>query len=302
MSPMQVAVLQTIVSGALLGTLFGTIALGVTVKWGLLGIADFFHVSLTLFGAYVTYSLVSVAGLHPLATLLVTVPSFFLLGMALQWIFVRLEVKLFTSLLVTFGLFVVAESVITLLWSADTLTLRPVLPEWLTAPVALPWPLQQVRVLPPDLLALVAAIVLIGTTTWALRATRLGRGLHAMHQDPGIAEVFGVRLTRTAVLVAGFAAGTAAVAGMVVALKMPLSPHLPLHWLGVVVVSSLLGGLGRPLGALIAAVFLMIVQNLWALFYSPSWAPVIAFSFLLLYLVLQPLLTGRGLRSLGGAA
>jgi branched-chain amino acid transport system permease protein len=300
MSPMQVAVLQTIVSGALLGTLFGTIALGVTIKWGLLGIADFFHVSLTLLGAYLTYSLVTVAGFHPFTTLLVTVPAFFLVGMGLQWIFVRLEVKLFTSLLVTFGLFVVTESVITLLWSADTLTLRPELPEWLTAAIALPWPFQQIRVLPPDLLALISATLLIGTSAWALRATRLGRGLHAMHQDPGIAEVFGVRLTRTAVLVAGFAAGTAAIAGMVVALKMPLNPHLPLHWLGVVVVATLLGGLGRPLGALLAAVFMMIVQNLWSLFFSPSWAPVIAFGFLFLYLLLQPLLAGRSLRSLGG--
>lgn len=282
------ALVQTLLNGALLGCLFGSIALGMTVKWGQLGVADVFHISLTLIGAYVTYTLVTGWYWHPVTVLLVTVPAFFAVGLATQWLFHRLQAELFTTLLLTFGLFIVAENLISLTWSPDLLSTRSGLPDHLTQGIQLPDPVEGLFVAPADLLSLVFAVVMVGAASWALRRTRSGRAVQAMRQDQPIARAFGVSVLPLALIVSGLAAASAAVAGMLLAVKMPIYPQLPLHWIGVVVVASLLGGLGRPLGALIAAVVLMMVQNAWSLWFPPQWAPAITYGVLFLVLVFQP--------------
>lgn len=280
------ALAQTLINGALLGCLFGSMAVGLTIKWGLLGIADFFHISLTLLGAYLTYTLVSTLAMHPLLTVLITAPCFFVVGLLTQVFFEKIRAELFTTLLITFGLFIVAESAMSLVWSADLLTMRQYLPPWMTDNVRLPG--GQLAVTVVDLMALVVAVLVVGLSWFMLYRTRNGRALKAMRHDRAIAQVFGVRLVPLAVVVSGLAAASTALTGLVVAVRMPINPQLPLHWLGIVVVSALLGGLGRPVGALVAAVVLMMIQNVWSLFFSPSWAPAIAFGVLGLYLALAP--------------
>lgn len=289
MSVSSFALAQTLLNGALLGCLFGSIALGLSVKWGHLGVADFFHLSLTLLGAYITYSLVSEQLWDPFLTLVVTVPVFFFVGVAVQWLLLVLKAEPFTTLLITFALFIVTESVASMVWSPDLLNLRPLLSDSFTTSIRLPEPLPQLAVQPVDLLALVCAVLMVGVSAWALRRTRAGRAVQAMRQDAEIAQTLGVRVIPITLAVSGLAASTAAVAGMVVSLRMPLSPTLPLQWIGVVVVATMLGGLGRPLGALVAAVVLMMIQNAWSLWFPPQWAPAVTFGVLFLFLAAQPI-------------
>ncbi len=285
MSVSAVALLQTLLNGLFVGCLFGTIALGLTMKWGHLGVPDFFHLSLTLLGGYVTYTLVTEMLWSPFLTLLVTVPVFFVIGVAVQWFFHLIKAEAFTSLLLTFALFIVAESVVSMIWSPDLLSLRA----WLTDDLTQSSKVGSLSVAPIDLVALAVAVVLVGAATYALHRTRWGRAVQAMRQDGPIAETLGVRILPVTLVISGLAASTAAAAGMVVALKMPLAPGLPLNWIGVVVVACLLGGLGRPLGALVAAVVLMMIQNAWSLWFPPQWSPAVTFGLLFAFLALQPL-------------
>jgi branched-chain amino acid transport system permease protein len=288
MSVSSFALFQTLLNGALLGCLFGTIALGLSVKWGYLGVADFFHLSLTLLGAYVTYSLVSEQLWDPFLTLVVTVPASFLIGVGVQWMLLILKADAFTSLLISFALFIITESAVSMIWSPDLLNLRPMLADNFTTSIRLPGPLAKLAMQPVDLLAVICAMLLVGVSAFALSRTRSGRAIHAMRQDGEIARTLGVKVVPLTLAVSGFAATTAAVAGMVVALRMPLSPALPLQWIGVVVVATLLGGLGRPIGALVAAVMIMMVQNAWSLWFSPQWSPTVVFGVFFVFLATQP--------------
>lgn len=284
MSVSTLALVQTLLNGAFLGCLFGTIALGLTMKWGHLAVPDFFHLSLTLMGAYLTYTLVTEFLWSPFLTLLVTVPVFFVIGVGVQWFFHVIRAEAFTSLLLTFALFIVTESAVSLIWSPDLLSMRRWLSDGLTQSVRV----GELAIAPIDLIALGTAVLLVGASAFALHRTRWGRAVQAMRQDGQVAETFGVQVLPIALVMSGLAAGSAAAAGMVVALKMPLTPGLPMQWIGVVVVASLLGGLGRPLGALVAAVVLMMVQNAWSLWFSPQWSPAVAFGLLFVFLALQP--------------
>ena len=92
---------------------------GLSLSWGMLRQINLAHFALAFLGAYLCYQLSAVGGMDPLATLLVIVPGFFALGVALQWLFARFAISAFNSLLVTFGLTVIVESLIQTIWTAD---------------------------------------------------------------------------------------------------------------------------------------------------------------------------------------
>ncbi len=110
---------QSILSGVFLGALYGLLGLGLSLSWGLLRQINLAHFALAFLGAYLCYQFSAKGGMNPLATLVVIVPVFFVLGAALQWVFARFKVTPFNSLLVTFGLTVIIEAAIQAIWTAD---------------------------------------------------------------------------------------------------------------------------------------------------------------------------------------
>lgn len=288
MSTDQFIFFQTAINGVLAGSLFGVIALGLTLTWGLLRIANFAHLSFVLFAAYISYELTVNLGWDPLATLIVVMPIFFVVGIGVQWVFLRFKVTTFTSLLLTFGLFIVLENVMTFIWTADTITSRRALDRAYRTAISLPPPFDQFFVLPPDLLSFIAAVILGALIYVLLHFTQWGRAVRALAQDPVIAQAFGINYQREALLLAGLATMTAGVAGVLVGIKMQLFPSLPIAWIGTVVAAVILGGLGRPIGAIVAAMSLSLIEGLWSINQQPSTAPLISFSILVLVLIVQP--------------
>jgi branched-chain amino acid transport system permease protein len=272
---------QSLLSGLFIGGLYGLFGLGLSLSWGLLRLINLAHFALIFLGAYLTYHLTTIAGLDPFLALLVIAPAFFVLGVVLQAAFARLGVSEFASLLVTFGLTVVVESVIQGIWTADfrrlespygTATLR-------AGPLFLPV---------TEMLILTAAIAL-SLATWAwLRYTYVGKALRAGAEDPAIAAAFGVDHRRLALLLSGVGAAYAGVAGTFVALLYTLAPSQIYAWIGVVFAVVILGGLGKPLGPLVAGIAIGISEAITMALTAPSWAPLVSFTLLILVLVLRP--------------
>ncbi len=110
---------QSLLSGLLIGGLYGVLGLGLSLTWGMLRLINLAHFALAFLGAYLTYQLAISFRMDPLLTLILILPVFFVLGVALQAVFARLNLNEFTSLLVTFGLTVIIESLIQWVWTAD---------------------------------------------------------------------------------------------------------------------------------------------------------------------------------------
>src|SRR5438132_6234054 len=244
---------QSVVSGLLAGGLYGLLALGLSLSWGLLRLVNIAHFALALLGAYLTYQLGQVLHMAPWVAAAVIVPAFFALGMAQHVVFTRFRVTEFGSLLVTFGLAVILESLIQWFWTADYRRYET------------PYTSASLRIGPLfvpvlELLACLTATVL-ALATWAwLRFTYVGKALRASAEDPAIAAAFGVNHRRHAFLLSGVAAAYAAVAGAFIALISTLAPTQIWTWLGVVFAVVIIGGLGNPVGALLAG-FLVRVRE-----------------------------------------
>jgi len=272
---------QALVSGLLAGGLYALLALGLSLSWGLLRLVNLAHFALALLGAYLTYQLGVAFHVPPWLAVLAIVPAFFLVGVLLHLVFAYFRVTEFTSLLVTFGLTVILESVIQWFWTADfrryetpyaTASLR-------AGPIFVP-------VL--ELAACVTAVALaLGTWAW-LRFTYVGKSLRASAEDPAMAAAFGVNHRAQALLLSGVSAAYAGIAGAFIALIATLAPAQIWAWVGVVFAVAIIGGLANPIGALLAGLFIGASESLTMAVVAPAWAPLVSFSALIVLLIVRP--------------
>jgi branched-chain amino acid transport system permease protein len=271
---------QSVLSGIFVGALYGLMGLGLSLSWGLLRLINLAHFAFAFLAAYLCYSL-STVHVDPLLTLVVLVPGFFALGAALHWVMARFAVTPFNSLLVTFGLMGIAESLIQSIWTADVRKLESVYSDQKFKLGTLFVPL-------PELITLLLAVG-ISVAVWAvLRFTDIGRALRAAAEDAPIAAAFGVNPQRNALLLAGTCAALAATAGVCLALSFTLAPSQMYAWIGVVFAAVMLGGLGRALGPLLAGTLIGVSEAVTMAVTAPSWAPIVSFTLLILILVLRP--------------
>ena len=140
----------------------------------------------------------------------------------------------------------------------------------------------------PELITFGLAVV-ISFSAWAvLRHTDFGKALRAAAEDAPIAAAFGVNQKLNGLLLAGFSAALASVAGVCLALSFTLAPSQMYAWIGVVFAAVMLGGLGRALGPLIAGTLIGVSEAVTMAVTAPSWAPIVSFTLLIHVLLLRP--------------
>ena len=270
---------QSILSGVFIGALYGLLGLGLSLSWGMLRQVNLAHFALAFLGGYLTFQL---AGrLDPFVTLALVAPLFFLLGMALHWFLTRFAVTLLNTLLVTFGLTSIIEAAIQWIWTADFHRME-------NAYAAVRWKLGPLFLALTDVITLGFALAL-ALGAWAvLRFTDLGKAIRATTEDAPIAAAFGVNEKLLGFLVSGFAASVAAVAGLCLALNHTLAPVQIYAWMGVVFAAVMMGGLGRPIGPLVAGIVIGVSEAVTMAVTNPTWAPLVSFSLLIVILLLRP--------------
>ena len=278
--PSAALLAQSVLSGIFIGALYGLLGLGLGLSWGLLRQINLAYFALAFLAAYLCYQLASM-GMDPLATLLVIVPAFALIGVAMQWVFAKFRVSPFNSLLVSFGLTVIVESIVQGIWTADFRKLDSAYGNAKLKIGVLYLPL-------PELITLAAALVLALSIYAVLRYTDLGRALRASAEDAPIAAAFGVNQRAHALALSGVCAALSGVAGVCIALSYTLAPSQIYAWIGVVFATVMLGGLGSALGPLVAGVVIGVSESITMAVTSPAWAPLVSFSLLIVLLLVRP--------------
>jgi branched-chain amino acid transport system permease protein len=276
--PSATLLAQSVLSGVFIGALYGLLGLGLSLSWGMLRQINLAHFALAFLGAYLTHQLTGVAHWDPMLTLLVIVPLFFLIGVLLQATFARFSITPFNSLLVTFGLTVIIESGIQAIWTADPRMLETTYSQAKFKVGALYVPL-------PELLTLVLATALAFATWAALRYTDLGKAMRAAAEDAKAAAAFGVDVRKLSLLLSGASAAFAGVGGLCLALSFTLAPSQIYSWIGVVFAAVMIGGLGNPLGPLVAGIVIGVSESVTMAVTAPAWAPLVSFSLLIIVLL-----------------
>jgi branched-chain amino acid transport system permease protein len=272
---------QSLLSGVFVGGLYALMGVGLSLSWAFLRSINLTHLAFVFLAAYMTYGLAHGGAMSPFVAMALLVPVFFLLGAALHWLFDRFKVDEFGSVLATFGMMVIVESIIQGVWTADFRRLE-------TPLGTASWRIGTIFVPVAEAIMFAAAVALL-IFIWAwLRFTYVGKAMRASAENAPIAAAFGVDHKRLALLMAGVAGSSAAIAGGFVALISTLAPSQIYAWVGVIFATVIMGGLGNPLGILAAGLLIGISESMTAAITAPAWAPLVSFTLLIAILILRP--------------
>jgi branched-chain amino acid transport system permease protein len=276
---MATQIYQAIVDGILVGGVYALMAVGLTLIFGVLDIINIAQGILVVLGAYLSYSLSGRLGIGLFPGLLITVPAMFVLGVAIQWAFIRpLRGRERTSmtLLVTYAMALIIEGVLYRIYGPDDKQLTA---SYVTS---------SVHVFGFYLLGFGLAVVLVVALYLLLYRTRFGRSVRATMQDRTAARLVGIDTSRVASLTFGVGVGVTAVGGMMYgATSGGFNPNSGYDLISRLLAIIILGGLGSIAGALVASVFMLTVVSLVDI-WSPTWANAVFYAALVLVLLIRP--------------
>ena len=271
---------QNAISGILLGGLFAVLGVGMTIIFGIVKLTNLAHGEFVILGAFCSTLISQALDIDPILTLIITIPLMFVIGMVLQSVLIN-RVMLQGSepaLLVTFGLSIILQDAMLLLFSADA---RKMNPSYAQSNISLPGGLY-IPVL--DLILLIISLVTILVLTLFLRRTYMGRAIRATSDDIVAASLMGVSIKKAYAVAMGIAMATAAVAGLCVGMRWTFYPSSGGEYLlrafGVVVI----GGMGSIPGALVGG----LVFGLAQVFGGANYGLLASYVVLIIMLAVRP--------------
>ncbi len=271
--------IQQIINGILLGGFYAVIGVGMNMMFGIVKLTNLAHGDFTILAAYLSVTICTYLGLPPLLSLIITIPVMFLLGVLFQMALIN-RVMLRGSepaLLLTFGLSIILQNGLLLIFSADAQHLVPTVtyPTWEIGSVSF-----------PSLYILIFGIGLltIFILTMFMKMTYIGKSIRAVSDDTTVAELMGVNVKRTYGIALGLALATAAVAGVCMGMHYTFYSNSGSSYLLIAFGVVVIGGMGSIPGTLAAGLIFGIAQVLG----GANYGSLIGYIVLLLMLVIRP--------------
>lgn len=270
-----------LLNGVIIGTLYGIIALGVTMTFGITGIVNFALGAFMAIGAYVGWYLADNLGIaYPLAVALAVVATAAGGLVADQALFRFTRNNLINGLIVSIGLISVIQSALLLLWTTTPKNMHYVLPGivnfgWFIVP--------KMRLV---VFGVLLAVILL--TYAALTRTWAGRAAYAFAQAPEAAMLMGVRtrLLQTGVVV--YSTALAGLGGALYASLYSLEVSMGSSYILKGVEAAILAGIGSVMGSLVGGIVLGVTEAIGSLFLPVAYRDVYGLVFLVLILLFRP--------------
>lgn len=286
--------LNGLIGGITLGALYFLVAAGFTLIFGLMRVVNLAHGSLFLIGGYVGYEIAVASDSWLLAFPIVFVVVA-IIGLLMQhFIFSKMEGEELRQTLVSIGLSIVFADLMLWWWGGQSYSILA--PQFLQGPVQLPivntvneatgavtwlrYPAVRIWIL--------AAAIVIGVAMWlVLNRTALGMLIRAGVDDREMLAASGVRVQLLFLVVFGFGAGLAGIAGIVGATFQSLSPGEDTRFLLSSLVVVIVGGMGSIVGAALGALIIGVAEQMGFL-YAPTYSVVFTFLIMAAVLAFRP--------------
>ena len=286
MSSVQLEVLlQTLISGILLGGLYALIGIGMTLIMGVMGIINLAHGQLMMVAMYVTFVL-NTMGVDPYISLFVAMPALFLLGIVIQKFLLNPLIKVETILpenqvLMTVGIAMVLTEIVRFLFKSDYKYIT-------TAYSNETFFLGNISFSVALTIAFGIALAFTAAMFWFLLKTDLGRSIRATAQDKDAATLMGVNTGRITVITFGLGSALVAAAGTLLAPVYYIFPDLGGPFTAKAFIITILGGLGSTVGAILGGVTLGLAESLGATYMGMEYEDIVGLAIFILVLLFLP--------------
>jgi branched-chain amino acid transport system permease protein len=288
--------LQQLINGITLGSIYGLIAIGYTMVYGIIGMINFAHGDVFMVGAFI--ALIAFLALLALGLTAVPLALFvvLLVAMALTALYgwtverfayrpLRRSFRL-APLISAIGMSIVLENYVQIAQGARVKTLPPVIGGGYTLTQAKGFAVQLSNV---QILVVATTVVLMLVFSWLVARTRLGRDMRACEQDLKMASLLGVNVDRTISYTFVIGAALAAVAGIMHLLYYGVIDFYIGFVAGVkAFTAAVLGGIGSLPGAMLGGLLIGLIETFWSAYFSIEYKDVAAFSILVIVLIFLP--------------
>ncbi len=293
--------LQQILNGLVLGSIYALIALGYTMVYGIMGLINFAHGEVVMFGAMITITIIGVltgmgmslpGPVIVLLALMLAVPVCMLMGFAIERIAYRplRNAPRLAPLITAIGLSIVLQNVAILIWGRNYIPFPPLLPHD-------PIDIMGASITDLQIFIIISAVVIMAGLLFMVEKTKLGRAMRATSQNPAVAGLMGVNVNSIISATFVLGAGLGAVAGVMVAANYDQAHSHMGFLIGLkAFTAAVLGGIGNLGGAVVGGILLGIIESLGAGyigdltggFLGSHYQDIFAFAVLILVLVFRP--------------
>ncbi len=273
-----------LIDGVLTGAVYALMAAGLTLIFGVLDMINIAQGIFVVLGAYLSYILEHDAGIGLFEGLLITVPAMFILGMFVEWAFmrrVRPNNRVTMSILVTYAVTIVIEGILLLKFGSNFQSLS-------ASYITCSFDLAGHYVPEVYVYGFILSVATVGLLYLILYRTRLGTSVRAAMDNRTAAQLVGVDVSRVLTVTFGIGVAITAVGGMVFGSIQPFTPNSSYDLISRLLSIVVLGGLGSVGGALGGAMIMLIIEDVAAATWSPTWAPVLFFLVLIIVLLVKP--------------
>ncbi|MEH2471148.1 branched-chain amino acid transport system permease protein [Nitrobacteraceae bacterium AZCC 2161] len=253
----MITFIQALVDGVLVGGVYGVIAVGLSVVFGVLGIVNFAQAEFMMLGMYVAWFAWRYLGLDPLIGALLSFVVVFAIGALVQRFLIERVLKgpNVAQIFLTVGILIVLENSALLLFTSDNRSVKTVYQtEALT--------FGGLFISVPYLAAFIAAVIVSVALWLVLTRTWIGRAIRATAQNPMAASIFGVDTKLVYAIAFGLGTGLTAFGGGIVLSYSSVSPTSGGQYIVLMFTVVVLGGLGSVMGALAGGLIVGMIQSL----------------------------------------
>jgi branched-chain amino acid transport system permease protein len=281
------SVAQTLVLGILVGALYGLVALGLSLVFGVTKFLNVAHGELLMFGGYASFWVFSLWDVDPFLTIPTTIIALLLIGTVLyRLLFARMVKlpegsKIDKTLLIGFGLSVILQNLALRFWTADD--------RGITASYSgVGFTILGVRFPLVRMASLCTALIFLLALHLLLRKTYVGKAIRATAQDWEAATMMGIDIHRVYLLAFVLGAALAGVAGTLVAVNYSIEPAMGLNWTLKALIVMVLGGLGSIAGTFVGGIVLGLTESATSILISNNYREVVSLVLFILILVFRP--------------
>jgi branched-chain amino acid transport system permease protein len=278
------ALIQGVILGVLTAGVYALMASGQTLIFGIMKVINLAQGAMVILAAYLSYQLHASFGLDPFLAIPITTVALFVIGVAVEVLFLRplrQGDKAELSLLVTFAVALLLEGVISLGWKTTYRSIN-------TSYANSSWTVFGYQITLVRLWAFLLSIGVLVALYLLLNRTRFGRAVRATVQNPESAQLLGVESRLVSALGFGLGSATAAAAGSVYGLLYAFHPGSHYDLISLLLSIVVLGGLGSIGGAVLGALIVSVSSSVVAATISPAWSAMTFFVILLGVLLVRP--------------
>jgi len=278
-------ILQTLVSGLLVGGCYALMATGLNLVWGVMEIINFAHGAFLILGMYITYWGYVLLGIDPYLSLPIAMVLLFALGWALQGVVLNPimgeERWASATLLITFGVSIFLLNLALLVWGPTPRALSYSLSD---AHIQL----GSIIIRVPQLVGFGISVLFLLFLEYFLKRTKLGRAIRATAQNSEGARLMGINVPMIYKLTFGIGAAGSAAAGTILMTFLQVNPHIGLGLILMAFAICVIGTMGNYVGAFIGGLIIGVVEAFSAVLVLPSIKMMGVYIVFLIVLLMKP--------------